>query len=186
MAHAGEIVENTVTGERFRWHLTEAQTDGRLVRAELWVRPGGGVAVEHFHPHSEERFEVLEGRMTLERGGETHVLLGGDRDKVAPRVPHRWCNAGEEELHLFLELDDPHGFEDMIEDGFGALARGELRRDGQMKLLAGAAFAQRHAEAIVVTKPPPWLQRLIVPPLALLHRALSRGRAASAPAPSAT
>lgn len=185
MAHSGEIIDNPVTGERFRWHLTEADTGGRLVRAEVWVRPGGGVRAEHFHPHSEERFEVLDGRMTLESGGRTHVLLGGDRDRVAPRVPHRWCNAGDEELHLFIEVEDPRGFEDMIEDGFRSVARGEWR-NGQMKLLPGAAWVRRHSESIVVTSPPPWLQRVIVPPLAGLHRLVSRARAASAPAPSAT
>jgi mannose-6-phosphate isomerase-like protein (cupin superfamily) len=86
MARKGQIMENPVTGERFRWHLTEADTGGRLVRAEAWVNPGGGVRTEHFHPHSGERFEVLSGRMTLERGGEPHVLLGGDRTAVAPGV----------------------------------------------------------------------------------------------------
>jgi quercetin dioxygenase-like cupin family protein len=165
-------MENTVTGERFRWHLTEADTGGRLVRAEVWVRAGGGVRAEHFHPHSEERFEVLSGRMTLERGGHSHVLLGGDRASVGAGVPHRWCNAGDEELHMFIEVHDPRGFEYMIEDAFAA---------GQLKLLPGAAFARRHAESIRVTSPPLWLQRFLIPPLAWLS-----ARGTSARAPSAT
>lgn len=184
MATAGQIVDNPVTGERFRWHLTEADTDGKLARAEVWVRPGGGVRVEHFHPYSEERFEVLEGRMTLERDGETHVLLGGDRCKVAPGVPHRWCNAGDEELHLFLEVTDPHGFEQMIEDGFAASHAGQVDAQGRMKLLPGSEFARVHADAIRVTSPPRWLQRIVIPPLAWLNRVAARG--GSARAPSAT
>ena len=165
-------MENPVTGERFRWHLTEADTDGRLVRAEVWVRPGGGVPTEHFHPHSEERFEVLSGRMTLECDRRSYVLLGGDRGTVVPGVRHRWCNGGDEELHMFIEVEDPRGFEDMIEDAFAA---------GEMKLLPGAAFARRHAESIRVTSPPLWLQRLVIPPLAWLN-----DRGGRAQAPSAT
>jgi mannose-6-phosphate isomerase-like protein (cupin superfamily) len=186
MAQTGEIIDNPVTGERFRWHLTEADTDGRLARAEGWIHPGGGVPVEHFHPHSEERFEVLSGRMTLERGGETHVLLGGDCDKVAPGEPHKWCNAGEEELHLFIELTNPSGFEDMMEDAFEAARRGNTGPGGRMKLLPGALFAQRHAASIVVTSPPPAVQRVIVPPLAWLARRVLSARAAPARARSAT
>jgi mannose-6-phosphate isomerase-like protein (cupin superfamily) len=186
MGTKGQIIDNPVTGERFRWHLTEADTGGRLARAEMWVRPGGGVSVEHFHPHSEERFEVVGGRMSLERGGETHVLLGGDCDKVAPGVPHRWCNAGEEELHLFIEVTDPHGFEDMIEDAFEAARSGDVAASGRMKLLRGAVFAQAHAASFVATSPPPALQRVVVPPLALLGRLLSSRRAAPVQAPSAT
>src|SRR3954465_2342212 len=171
MARKGQIVENPLTGERFRWHLTEADTGGRLVRAEAWVRPGGGVRAEHFHPHSEERFEVLSGRMTLERDGESHVLLGGDRTTVAPGVPHRWCNGGDDELHLFIEVENPRGFEHMIEEAFAA------GRDGGMKLRPGAAFARGHAESIRVTSPPLWLQRLIVPPLAWLNDRGGRAQA---------
>ena len=28
------LIDNPVTGERFRWHLTAADTGGRLVRAD--------------------------------------------------------------------------------------------------------------------------------------------------------
>ena len=185
MAQTGQIIDNPITGERFRWHLTEADTGGRLVRAEGWIRPGGGMPVEHFHPYSDERFEVLSGRMTLERGGDTVVLLGGDCDKVAAGVPHKWCNAGDEELHLFIEVTDPRGFEDMMEDAFEAARRGDTGPSGRMKLLPGALFARRHWDSIRVTSPPPAVQRLVIPPLAFLGRLVS-SRAAPVQAPSAT
>ena len=180
------LVENPVTGERFRWHLTSAETGGRLARAEVWVRPGGGVSVKHFHPHSSERFEVLSGRMCVESGGKERVLLGGDCLLVPAGAAHRWRNAGEEELHLFIEVTPPSGFEDMIEDAFLAAQRGDTAPDGRMKLLPAVVFARKHWEAIRVTSPPPWLQRLIVPPLVLVGRIVNRRRAAGAPAPSAT
>jgi hypothetical protein len=53
MATAGETIENPVTGERFKWHQTAADTGGRLVRHEGWVRPGGGVRTEHVHRHTD-------------------------------------------------------------------------------------------------------------------------------------
>jgi hypothetical protein len=72
MASAGETIESPVAGERFKWHQTAADTGGRLVRHEGWVRPGGGVRLEHVHRHSEERFELLiETMFRLAREGKT-------------------------------------------------------------------------------------------------------------------
>ena len=171
MAHAGQITANPVTGERFRWHLTERDTDGRLARAEVWVAAGGGVPVEHFHPHSEERFEVLDGRMILECGGKSRVLLAGECAHVPAGTPHRWRNGGANELHLFVEVTEPHGFEDMIEDAFAAARGGKTNGAGRMKLLAGAAFARRHFDSLRVTSPPPAVQPFLLPPLALMAAA---------------
>jgi mannose-6-phosphate isomerase-like protein (cupin superfamily) len=181
MAHAEQIIENPVTGERFRWHLTSSDTDGRLARAEVWVRPGGGVFVEHLHPHSEERFEVLGGRLILEVDGESRVLVGGERTRFRAGVPHMWRNGGDEELHLFIEVHDPLGFEDMIEDAFGAARAGQTDARGRPKLLPGAVMLRSHAQSTRPTSPPARVQRLLVPPLALLARVLGRGpRAARA------
>jgi mannose-6-phosphate isomerase-like protein (cupin superfamily) len=170
------LIDNPVTGERFRWHLTAADTGGRLVRAEVWVRPGGGVFVEHLHPHSEERFEVLSGRMILEREREPIVLVAGENRRVAPGVAHRWRNGGQQELHLFIEVHDPHGFDAMIEDVFAAARAGAMGRDGRLKLLPGAALMRVHAGSIRASSPPMAIQRVAVPPLALLARALRRHR----------
>jgi mannose-6-phosphate isomerase-like protein (cupin superfamily) len=172
MAFAGQIIHNPVTGERFRWRLTANDTGGRLARAEVWVRPGGGVPVEHLHPHSEERFEVLAGRMILELDRAPRVLLGGEQARVAPGVAHSWRNGGDEELRLFIEVHDPRGFEDMIEDVFAAARAGQTDGSGRLKLVPGAALMRRHARNTRPTFPPPRLQRLVVPPLALLAGAL--------------
>jgi mannose-6-phosphate isomerase-like protein (cupin superfamily) len=176
MAEKGRIVENPVTGERFRWHLTEADTGGRLVRAEVWVRPGGGVFVEHLHPQSEERFEVLCGRMIVEQDGEPSVLLAGERARIPAGVPHRWRNGGDEELHLFLDVDDPCGFEHMIEDAFAAARAGRTSADGRLRLLPGAALLRAHGRNTRPTSPPLAIQHVAVPALAFVARALGHGR----------
>jgi quercetin dioxygenase-like cupin family protein len=176
MAETGQMITNPVTGERLRWHLTEADTGGRLVRAEIFVRPGGGVFVEHLHPESEERFEVLRGRMILERDGEPSVLVRGERARIPAGVPHRWRNGSAEELHVIVDVVDPCGFEHMIEDAFAAARAGRTDGKGRVKLLPGAAFLRSHARSTRPTSPPLRLQRLLVPPLALLGRVLGRRR----------
>ncbi|HEV2769217.1 MAG TPA: cupin domain-containing protein [Solirubrobacteraceae bacterium] len=123
MARAGQTIENPVSGERCRWLLTAEQTDGRLTRAELTVRPGGGVALEHVHPRSEERFELLEGELTLEVDGGRTVLHAGERATVPAGVPHRWANQGTGPLRLVTEMDPPAGLRGPDRDDLCARAR---------------------------------------------------------------
>jgi mannose-6-phosphate isomerase-like protein (cupin superfamily) len=174
MARPGQTTHNPVTGERFRWHQTQQDTDGELARAEVWVSPGGGVFVEHVHPRSEERFEVLSGRMILERDGAEQVLVAGQEARVTAGTPHRWRNGSCDELHLFLELHDPQGFEDMIEEVFAAARAGATNAEGRMRLLPGAAMLRRHARNTRPATPPAAVQRVIVPPLALLARVVGK------------
>jgi mannose-6-phosphate isomerase-like protein (cupin superfamily) len=176
MATSGQIIDNPVTGERFRWHLTSGDTGGRLARAEVWVRPGGGVFVEHLHPDSEERFEVLHGRMIVEVDGEPRVVLGGETARVPAGVAHKWRNGGNEKLHLIIDVHNPCGFEDMIEDAFAAARAGQTDRAGRLKLLPGAAFVRAHAANTRPTYPPLPLQRVLVPTLGLLARVLGHHR----------
>ena len=47
MFHAGDQIENPVTGERLVFHETSAETNGERVVFETIVRPGGFVAAAH-------------------------------------------------------------------------------------------------------------------------------------------
>jgi mannose-6-phosphate isomerase-like protein (cupin superfamily) len=79
--------------------VTAEETGGRLTRTELWV------PADHVEPRAETRFEVLRGRLVLERAGRHQVLLAGERARVRPGVPYRWCNGGTEELHVVMEVE---------------------------------------------------------------------------------
>ena len=63
MFHAGDQIENPVTGERLVFHETAAETNGERVVFETIVQPGGFVAAAHVHPFQTERFEVLAGTL---------------------------------------------------------------------------------------------------------------------------
>ncbi|HYP49101.1 MAG TPA: cupin domain-containing protein [Thermoleophilaceae bacterium] len=162
---------NPATGERIRWLLRAAETGGELVRLEMWAAPGGGVLGAHVHARSEERFDVLSGRLVLEVGDEQRVLLAGEHSSVPAGVAHRWRNGGADELHMIVELDRPGRFEDMLEAAFAA------GRDGafsgrRMKLLAAAALVRRYPDEIGPPWPR-WLRRLVIPPLALAGRVVA-------------
>jgi mannose-6-phosphate isomerase-like protein (cupin superfamily) len=115
MATRGQIIENPVSGERLKWHLTTADTDGALVRLELWVQPGGGLPAPHVPTGSEERFELIAGRMVLRAGGERRLLERGDRATVPAGVEHTWENPGPGVLHVMAEVEPALDFERLVE-----------------------------------------------------------------------
>ena len=65
MAHAGDVIENPVTGQRLVFLITSADSDGELFAAEGIFSPGGFAGVPHVHPHQDERFEVRPGMPRL-------------------------------------------------------------------------------------------------------------------------
>jgi mannose-6-phosphate isomerase-like protein (cupin superfamily) len=172
MAEAGRVTYNPVTDEHVKWLLTAADTDGALTRFEMRVRrPGGGMRTEHVHRRSEERFELLAGRLALVIAGDRHVLEAGDRAVVPAGVPHLWWNDGREEMVSVVEIDPPLRFEQMMETAFGLARDGRMKPDGRLGLLQMAVLLREFEDEVHVTSPPLWLQRALFGPLAALGRA---------------
>ena len=166
------IIHNPATGERVHWLLTSAESDGRLVRAEWWTLPGGGVVFQHIHVESEERFEILSGRMAADVGGRRIELGPGERVSLPPGVPHSWWNCGGEELHFVLEIEPPGHFEETIETLFHLAREGRVRKDGSPRLLQMAVMASEFGLEAYPTSPPLPVLRAAAAVLAPVGRAL--------------
>jgi mannose-6-phosphate isomerase-like protein (cupin superfamily) len=172
MATRGQVIENPASGERLKWHLTTADTDGRLLRLEVWARPGGGVPSRHLHTGSEERFEVIAGTMAVRRGGETMELTRGQRATVPAGTEHSWWNpSSDEELHFMAEVEPALRFEPMLETAYG-VARDRGGRE--MGLLQLAVLMREFGSESRPTRPPYWIQRPLFAALAPIGRALGR------------
>src|SRR5262249_44673326 len=78
MAHAGQILNNPVSGETIEFVTTAADTDGELLAFELTLTPDGQVPGTHVHPEQEERFEVLSGTMKFKLGFKTITAGPGE------------------------------------------------------------------------------------------------------------
>lgn len=61
-------------------------------------QPGEGPGT-HWHPYS-ETWVVLEGTAHITCGTQTYLATPGDTATVAPRVPHRFVNAGTGVLRI--------------------------------------------------------------------------------------
>ena len=125
MAKAGDVIENPITGERIIFLKTTQETNGDLLRFE-YVLPPGFTISEHFHPHQEERHEVLSGTLRGRVGGQERDYAEGEGVVGPAGVPHAWRNpSSEEELRIISELRPPLVLETIMETSFG------LARDGK-------------------------------------------------------
>jgi mannose-6-phosphate isomerase-like protein (cupin superfamily) len=160
-----EFIEDPLFRQRYRF-----SRDGDVLRIEIRTEPGGGVLADHVHPKLEERYEVLEGEVTFRVDGKPVVAGPGAKVVVAAGVRHSFQNTGTETAQLEVEADPALRLRESIEGG-ASLARTEkFTATGQPRslraLIEGAALAHRYRETVILTSPPPAVQRLLFPLLA--------------------
>jgi mannose-6-phosphate isomerase-like protein (cupin superfamily) len=131
MALPGDVIENPVTGERFTFLRTAAETGGELLQVELTVKPGGFLPLAHTHPFQEERFAIRSGTMVITVDGVERVLEPGDSVAVPAGAPHEWHNGGEGDLVAIVEFRPALNAEACFESSFG------LAQDGLVDPASG-------------------------------------------------
>jgi mannose-6-phosphate isomerase-like protein (cupin superfamily) len=160
MFHAGDIIENRVTGERIRFRRTAAETGGELSVVETWVKPGGFVATTHVHPSQDEHFSVLGGSVGFRVDGRTLELAAGESVTVPAGASHRFWNAGDTEAHFIAEVSPALQFEELLATMFSLANEGKTNRKGMPNPFRLAVIAQAYFDTVRLPFPPAWMQRL--------------------------
>ena len=160
MIEAGQTLYNPVTKERMTFLRTAAQTGGDHVLIELRGEPGGIVAAAHTHPAQTETFEIVSGILGAKVGRENVEAHSGETLVVEPGTPHKWWNAGEDELVFRVEVRPALQFEQLIGTMFGLAADGKTNKKGMPNPLRLAVIAKHHFADVNLPFPPPALQRL--------------------------
>jgi quercetin dioxygenase-like cupin family protein len=166
----GEIWENPITRERATILEIPHQNPERRAVAELLARVGARVAGEHRHPGMVERFTVLEGELTVKRGGQTSILRQGETATIEPNVWHDWWNASDRDARLRVEVTPGERFAHMIETFFGLARLGHTDAKGMPHPLQLALSAREFSDVIVFRSPPLAVQRALFGALAPIAR----------------
>jgi quercetin dioxygenase-like cupin family protein len=156
LAHAGDELQNPLTGQRIVFRKTAADTGGELLEVETWYRAGGRPAPAHYHPRQDEHFEVLSGAVRCRVEGAKSVLSEGDVLDVPRGTAHEFGGHPEEDAHVLWQTRPALRTEQFFEATFPLGMPGALQ-------FAPIALAHR-AEFRLAW--PPW--PLQVPALALL------------------
>src|SRR3954469_4495405 len=162
----GEVWENPRTGERATILELPPQNPERRVTAELLALVGARVIGEHRHPALVERFTVLEGELTMKRGGQTSTLRQGETATVEPNVWHDWWNASDRDARVRVEVTPGERFAHMIETFFGLARLGHVNGKGMPHPLQLALTAREFSDVVVLRSPPPAVQRALFGTLA--------------------
>ena len=160
MIHAGDMLENPITGERLLFRKTSSDTGGEAVVLEMFVKPDGFVAAAHVHPYQEERFEILDGSVSFMLGGKEFVAGPGEKLTVPTGTPHRFWNAGEVEARFVCEVRPALQFEQLIETMFALASDGKTNSRGLPNPLRLAVIANATFDTVRLPFPPAWMQRM--------------------------
>jgi len=188
MARAGEEIYNPVQDDRVVFRKTARDTDGELLRLELFVSPRGGNPL-HVHPRQEEYFEAVSGTLGIQVGDERRSVGEGEEAVVPPGTPHRWWNEADEEACVLVELRPALNSEIFFETVYGLARDGKTDENGVPSLLQQAVTLNGvNKGEIYLAWPPIPIQRVFLAVLAPVGRLLGykdhypRYSAAEAPA----
>lgn len=170
-----EVLEDALFNQRYSF-----RREGDVLHTEIWVNPGGGVDIDHVHPHQEERLtEVVEGELVYRIDGDERTMRPGDTATVPRGVPHAFRNDGPTAAYVRFESEPPMELEESVKAGI-AMGESESFTGGGIPktpgaMMAAAEFAERYKETTRLMAPIPWfVQQVVNPPLAFLGRRFRR------------
>ena len=139
-------IVNPVQRDAATFLETSEESGGARTLVELEVAPGGKVT-PHYHLGYSERFNVLEGRLSVEIDGVRRELEAGGEAVAEPRSVHSWSNPGADRSVVQIELrPGSPGFERGLRVVYGLAADGLVRKDGVPRNPLHAALVLRMGE----------------------------------------
>jgi len=171
----GQTLTNPVTGERLVFHVTARETGGEYVRFEAVVSPGGTLASPHLHPYQTERFEILEGSLSMTVGGRRLEAAPGDVVVIRPGTPHDFVNRGDRDTRMLVEVRPALALESLLETMYSLAADGKTNRFGLPNPFRLAVIARAHFDTVRLPVVPAWAQRAALAVGAPLGRLLGYG-----------
>jgi hypothetical protein len=124
------------------------------------VQPDGFVAAAHVHPYQTECFEVVSGTLGIRRGKEKVELHAGEDAIVEPGTPHKFWNAGEDEVRFLCTVTPALQFERLIATMYTLAADGKTNKKGMPTPLRLAPIANHHFDDVRLPVIPQWMQKL--------------------------
>lgn len=121
-----ETIVNPVTGDSLKLLRNSRSSAHQSALFEFTLPAGSSGSPMHFHTRIRERFEVLDGRLTMIAGASSkpRVLGPGEAFLVEPGTRHRFWNPHDRPVTFICEVSPARDFETFM------LALYQLAREG--------------------------------------------------------
>ena len=170
MAHAGQVLVNPLSGERFTFLKTARETNGEVLEFELELTPDGHVPGAHVHPMQQESFEVLEGTMKFRKGFRVVTVGPGDTVVVPRGTVHRFENVGGTTARVRVEVRPALRMEELFEAAVSLAREGRTNAAGLPYPLDLALFMREFENEGQAPLIPIGITRAVMAPLATAAR----------------
>jgi quercetin dioxygenase-like cupin family protein len=173
MSESQREIRNPRTGQRMRFLLTAAETDGELLRIETANPPSGVFEPVHVHPHQESRAQVVSGTLRFVVNGQERLLGPGEAITIPANTPHHFANDGTEAAVAIQDFRPAMRTAEFFDTYFRMAERGELDEQGKPSLLRSALLGPAFSDEIRLVSPPWPLQRAayaLLAPIARIRR----------------
>jgi quercetin dioxygenase-like cupin family protein len=168
MARAGEELVNPATGQRLRFVRTAADTGGEVLEVESTYQAGGPRPPQHYHPAQQERYEVVDGDISVLLDGRLVRLRAGDQLVIPVGAKHAvWSEGGGRIRWLITPALRTEQF---FETVYGLAAAGKVNDKGVPDLPRSAVIAKDFAAEFRPATPPWPVLRVVTTVLAPLGR----------------
>jgi len=126
-------------GELMTFLITGKETGGAFFLAEISVPPGGGPP-PHIHTREDESFQIIEGSLTVQVGGDKITASAGDFVYLPRGIAHGFRNSGDGYAKA-LVLTTPAGLEGFFAEVFEPAADHATPPPVSRELIARAQVA---------------------------------------------
>ncbi len=173
MAHAGQTIENPVSGARITFRKTTKDTNGKLVEYDHVLKPHTGKVSEHIHLAQEERFEIITGRACYRLHGVERHARAGESVIIQPGSRHSNCwNDTDEDLHMRVTISPARNAEVYFETQFLLAQHGKTKSNGEMYPLQVIVIGNDIDSKTYLAGIPIFLQQMFFPILAAIGHLL--------------
>jgi mannose-6-phosphate isomerase-like protein (cupin superfamily) len=152
MASTGQEIVNAATGERLLFLATSQDTSGEYLEFVDYFPVGVGRPSAHVHPGMEERWQVLQGTVRINVGGDDVDASAGEVVVAPPGVPHRIANTGAGTARVLVRMTPALRWEWAVERLFAMASTPGADGDGTPSRDALVAWMTEFAAEIA---PPP-------------------------------
>ena len=163
-------IVNPVTGERMTSITSSPETGGAHVEGRGYLPVGWRPPGIHRHPHQDERLTVVSGTLRVTIGEDQRELGPGESALLPKGVWHDFEVIGGGPAETIVRAEPALGLEMILATLVGLAKDGKVNKQGLPKPLQGAVIGQFYWEVAQFKKPPPAVQKAVLPLLAALGK----------------